>query len=82
VDKQFPVRIVMLPSSLPAPNITPEQVPVDVQKSNALPVVSRTTIAITVLAFVLILYALIFLVEAAQIQNFRKRLRQVFLPPL
>ena len=82
VDKQFPVRIVMLPSSLPAPNITPEQVPVDVQKSNALPVVSRTTIAITVLAFVLLLYALIFLVEAAQIQNFRKRLRQVFLPAL
>jgi hypothetical protein len=83
VDKQFPVRIIMMPSSLPAPNITPEQVPVpQAQKHSALPTVSRTTIALTVMSIVLILYALIFLLEAAQIRNFQTRLRQVFLPPL
>jgi hypothetical protein len=82
VDKSFPVRIVMMPSSLPAPNITPEQNPAEVQKSTAPPIVSRTTIAITVLAFVLILYALIFLLEVAQIRNFQRRLQQVFLPQL
>jgi len=82
ITKQFPVRVLLYPTTPRPPNIssTQEQVfnsPVEIPK----PSISRTTMVVIFLCGILVFYSIIFLLEIAEILSIRGRVIQQFSPP-
>jgi hypothetical protein len=82
LKKQFPVRILMYPTTPRPPNTSSTQ-----EQINNLPVefpkvsFSRTTIAVLILCGVLLFYSIIFLLEFAEISSLKRKIIQQFSSP-